>query len=435
MMPVLLGTVGSLACGGAALPQGSLGRDAGADAQSTDDGGQRSGAGDASTDSGAPPTDAGSGPDATGSNDAGMLAYTALAVGADSNALQLLGLQSGVGYAYVADYQSTSGSWASGGPLPSPSVALRSIAAAQGTSGGASALQALGVGAGDGHAYVAAWQDGMGAWHAGGLLPAPSTTLSAISPGLGTSGGSPSLQVVGLGASDGFAYLVSWQDTAGNWRSGGLLTTQTTKVTAVATGVGVSDGSASLQVLGLGAADGHVYVVGWQDSAGAWHAGGVVAGQTVALSAIATGNGTTGLAGAVGPALQVVGLAAGNPYVAAWQDSGGNWHAGGALPAAPVTVTALMTANGSRGGTPSLEVFGLGTDGRVYVVAWQDSSGNWNAGQALPGQAGASAFVVGTGWSGGSPSLQVIGLSANGQPYVVAQQDGVGDWVAGATLP
>lgn len=367
--------------------------------------------------------------------DAGAPLYAALVTGAgNGGALQVVGIRSSSAQAYLADYQTTSGAWTAGGPLPGQTATFSTIATAAGMSGGSQALQVLGLGVDDGQAYVAAWQDGGGVWHAGAALPATSTRLTALAPGVGISGGSASLQIVGLGASDRLAYLVAWQDSSGNWSAGGMLPSQTEPLAAIATGIGTTGSAAALQVLGLGASDGFVYVVGWQDSTGNWHGAGPVPNQTVKMSAIATAVGSSGGASS----LQVIGLGAadGLPYVAAWQDSSGNWHAGSMLPAPSVELTAITTGTGTSGGEPSLQVLGLGVDGHAYVTAWQDASGNWHPGQELPGQSSTmSAVVAGPGWSGGAASLQVIGLSSTGQPWALAWQDSSGNWLAGGALP
>ena len=138
-------------------------------------------------------------------------------------------------------------------PLTSFAQTFSSIVTGIGYQGGE--LQVIGLGASDGAAHLAAWQDSSGTWHPGGALPGQGTRFSALVTGTGNVG---ELQIIGLGAADGHAYLAAWQDTSGAWHSGGILPGQSTQFSSIVTGVGNPSGE--LQVVGLGAEIGRAHV-------------------------------------------------------------------------------------------------------------------------------------------------------------------------------
>ncbi len=347
----------------------------------------------------------------------------------NAGSLQLLAL--GGHHASLADWQDTTGRWQRGGPLPDQTVKFAALTTGVGVSNGASALQIVGLGANDSLAYLATWQDSGGKWHSGGPLPNQTVKLSALTTGTGVTRGGSALQVVGLGAHDGLAYLAAWQDGGGNWHGGGPLANQTVKLSALTMGVGVTDGGSALQVVGLGANDGLAYLAAWQDGGGNWRDGGPLPNQAVKLSALTMGVGVSNGAAA----LQVVGLGAndGLAYLAAWQDGAGTWHNDhlDRLPHQTVKFSALTIAVGADGGSAALQVIGLGAnDGLGYLAAWQDAGGNWQGGGPLPGQTvKVSSLVTGAGFSNGAPALQVFGLRASdSRPLLVGWQDSTGKW-------
>lgn len=277
-------------------------------------------------------------------------------------------------------------------------------------------LQVLGVGAADGFAYLAKWQDTGGGWHPGGILPGQGVRFSTLAVGVASGGRNADLQVVGLGAGDGFAYLAGWQDTGGVWQPGGPLPGQGVRYSALVAGNGATTNS--LQIIGLGASDGFAYLAAWQDTGGSWHPGGILPGQSTRLSSVYVRAGNNGR-------LQVVGIAAGTgqAFLAGWQDNGGTWQAGGPLPFQSPGFTTLALGNGDRG---NLQAIGTGLDGLLYLAAWQDQGGTWHAGGILPGQGRAfSSVAVGRG---NQSQLQVIGLGSDHVATPMNWQNTGGVW-------
>ncbi|WP_342236928.1 hypothetical protein [Inquilinus sp. OTU3971] len=174
--------------------------------------------------------------------------------------------------------------------------------------------------------------------------------------------------------------------------------------------------SRNLQLVGVGD-DGALYLAAWQSHAtGAWTVPdtNVLAFQTGTFSAVALASGNS-------DRLQVLGLGADQQiYLAAWQYEDGTWLAPIQANAGPMGDPARRyTAVAAHRGAGYLNVFGLGTDGRIYVVATQDGSGRWQAdGRILstPGISYASMVAVtdAQGW------LQLLGLGTDGRAYWLA---------------
>jgi hypothetical protein len=97
-----------------------------------------------------------------------------------------------------------------------------------------------------------------------GLLPGQSVPMAQIVVATGTGGnctGAYTPQVIGRSATSGYAYLVSYQDGNCNWQYGGILPGQTVPFSKIATvpGWAYINGqynNSLLHVIGLGANDG-----------------------------------------------------------------------------------------------------------------------------------------------------------------------------------
>ncbi len=181
--------------------------------------------------------------------------------------------------------------------------------------------------------------------------------------------------------------------------------------------------SRNLQLVGVGD-DGALYLAAWQSHAtGVWTVPetNVLAFQTGTFSAVALASGNS-------DRLQVLGLGADQQiYLAAWQYEDGTW-----LPPIPANAGPMgdparrYTAVAAHRGAGYLNVFGLGTDGRIYVAATQDDGGRWQADGRILGASGISyasmvAVTDAQGW------LQLLGLGTDGRAYWVASlSDGWG---------
>jgi hypothetical protein len=172
----------------------------------------------------------------------------------------------------------------------------------------------------------------------------------------------------------------------------------------------------NLQLVGVGD-DGALYLPAWQSHAtGVWTVpdANVLAFQTGTFSAFALASGNS-------DRLQVLALGADQQiYLAAWQYEDGTWIEPIPANAGPMGDPARRyTAVAAHRGAGYLNVFGLGTDGRIYVVATQDDAGHWQAdGRILstPGTSYAAIVPVtdAQGW------LQLLGLGTDGRAYWVA---------------
>lgn len=235
----------------------------------------------------------------------------------------------------------------------------------------------FGIGQQDGHAYEMA----------GAILPGQTMQFSQLASGEGwgetgqteNSGGSiintysnSFYQVVGLGANDGKAYLVAFNDNNGNWHGSGILPyANDIAFTQLYTVVG---NSSQLQVIGKGT-DNQLYLTAWQDSAGHWNAAGLLPGQSPGFSFIATAPGNLGNA-------QVLGLGASDGYIYLpdWQDQDGNWYAAGVLPGQSTPLENIVAMNLAYENDAVLAVGGLGASDHILrITDWQDGSGTWHA--------------------------------------------------------
>jgi len=318
------------------------------------------------------------------------------------------------------------GAWNWYGALPNGAtpVAFSQVA----TGGGNGNLQAIGLGANDALPYLIWQSNADGAWHWHGTLPNASNpvTFSQFVTGVGNGG---NLQVVGLGANDGLAYLI-WQNNAnGTWNWYGSLPNSSEPVafSQIVTGAG----NENLQVIGLGAAEPFLPYLIWQNTAdGAWNWYGVLpnVSNPVGFSQIVTGVGNGNL--------QLIGIGAkdGLPYLIWQNNANGAWNWYGALPNASSPVTFSQIATGVGNG--NLQLIGLGSDGLPYLI-WQNNvNGTWNWYGVLPNASSPVTFSqVATGVGSGG-NLQVIGIGANdGLPYLIWQTNANGTWNWYGVLP
>src|SRR4029077_11727444 len=212
-------------------------------------------------------------------------------VGCNVAALQVVGLGASDGYAYLPSYQNGACQFVSAGILPGQTVAMSQLVAGPGwgtTTRGGSAhtnyfLQVVGLGAANGYAYLAAYQDDTGHWHSGGILPGQTIAFSKLSLAVGNLG---RLQVIGQAQAGGSLYIAAWQDTGGVWHTPGPLPGQTPLVSSTDLIYSNPNDANEINVIGLGATNGYLYVTNWQDTGGTWHAAGILPNQTRQFSQI-----------------------------------------------------------------------------------------------------------------------------------------------------
>ena len=354
--------------------------------------------------------------------------YSAIVLGQGNtnngqNALQVVGLGASDGFAYLPVWQDASGTWYQTGILPGQGTKFSALVTGRASGTGLGKLQVIGLGANDGLAYVAAYQDLNGNWYAGGALPQSGTTYKQLVAATGSCSSHP-LQVVGLGAADGIPYLVAFQDTNGNW-SASAQALGTTAFSSISVGYG---NGGNLQLFGVRASDGLPLLSAFQNNtngACAWqNAGSIPAPSAIATKLIQV-NGNHGN-------LQVLGIRASDAhaYLPYWQDSDGNWNAGGPIPDGGYALTALA---GAQGNSSYLQLWGLGTDGTPRMIAWQNGSGTWGGvGTAPIYLAGLTSIAMG---NGNNNNVQVIGLGVNNHIILASFQDsGSGTWYAGNDL-
>lgn len=314
--------------------------------------------------------------------------FSALALGTgNSGCLQVLALGADQ-HIYLAAWQDSSGGWhppsaGISGPLGDSARTYEAVAAHRGNSG---FLQVFGLDT-DGQIHLVVWQDQHGVWHSDGRrLANPGTRYTAVLPATGNSG---YLQVLGLGA-DGQVYLAAWQDQNGGWHQAGSPIGNAKHRYAALAAANSSKGH--LQVLGLGT-DRKVYLAAWQDGGGGWHVsekyGGPLGNESRPYASVEAHIGADRNLQVV-----CVGTD-GKAYLATYQDKDGEWHApssksNGPL-GDPMTVyRALTLASGNNADKThpgNLQVVGLGAgeadDGLPYLAAWQDRDGRWHAGMPL----------------------------------------------------
>jgi hypothetical protein len=112
-----------------------------------------------------------------------------------------------------------------------------------------------------------------------------------------------------------------------------------------------------------------------QDVSGTWHAG--PSATLDATTVYQTTPGTFSVATSSNGFMQVIALdSGGSPHLAGYLDTSGGWHVGFPLPTAPgIAYQSVAVAPGNGG---ALQVVGIGVDRNVYLVSWQDSTGQWN---------------------------------------------------------
>jgi hypothetical protein len=279
----------------------------------------------------------------------------------------------------------TGGVWHPEGILPGQGTKFSQLAAGVGwgiQSGGGLGvatrynryLQVIGLGANDGFAYLAAFEDVVGTWHSGGILPGQTIPFSQLSVVVGNNN---QLQVIGRAVSDGRLYLTAFQDTNGIWHATGLLPGQSPGFSSITTDNGNGNGSTGrVQVFGLGASDGYLYLPDWQDDDGNWFAAGILPSQCRRFEQMATtrvlqGNENDGwyyilVVGGLGASDHIL-------YITDWQDTVGTWHAYGSIPTLQVPLKQVVAADGG--------FYGIGeADDHIYLLTYVDTDGTWHSG-------------------------------------------------------
>lgn len=247
--------------------------------------------------------------------------------------------------------------------------------------------QFVGLGKQDSFAYIVGFWNSTSYYPEGNILPGQSTQFSQLTTGVGwgqsgnydVPGGAGDtysnnfLQIIGLGANDGMAYLAAFQDDGGTWHGGGKLPwIQDVPFAQLLVAVGNNQ---QLQVIGRAASDNRLYLTAFQDREGNWNAEGLLPGQTPACSYITTTN--------IGNGIIVLGVGASDGYVYEpdWQDLNGNWHAAGVLPGQSTPLENIVIVGGlDSNGNGIVLVGGLGaSDHILHIVDWLDYAGTWHA--------------------------------------------------------
>jgi hypothetical protein len=355
--------------------------------------------------------------------------FTRIATAVGNNKqLQVIALSS-AGAPYLPVFLNTSGTWQTAGELPTSSEnpPFSALVTGEGHQDTNEAVpQVIGLGT-DGYAYLADYQDSSGTWHAGGLLPGGNiTTFKQLLTGVGNSG---NLQVIGLGT-NGLAYIVAYQSSSnGTWYSGGELPGQGTVFSSLVTGQG--QGSGGLQVIGIGT-NGAIYLTAFQDqNSGTWQsAGQLYSSATPTALATANGNGNN---------LQVIGLSQSNRflYLEDWQNGNGTWNGAGELPGQGTALSAIVTGVGNG----NLQVGGLGaSDQLLHMTSWLSGGGSgagtWYALTPIAQyNVPVTQLVSGNGIdSHGYGTLNILGLGTNGHIELITFQNHNNTWIAGGDL-
>jgi hypothetical protein len=316
------------------------------------------------------------------------------------------------GLAYLPAWQDTGGTWHTAGQLPGQSQTFRQLVAGKGANWKYTVVFGLGT---NGGVYASAYQDFSGTWHANGT-ELSGNAYSFLATANGPAG---NLNIIGVGASDGKAYLVASQNGSGVW------TVYNTAISSVGglpwVVLGIGDNNLT-QV--IGPVSEQLYLAAYQNTGGSFSSAGALPDTTPYIAA-ATGAGYYGLT--------VIGVNASNAllYAADSQNSSGQWFVGaGELPGQSVPISHPVVATGAGG----LQVGGLGTnDGLLHMVAYQSSgNGSWNAFGSIPTYSTACTQIVSTPSPGGS--LDIIGLATNSHIVLITYQSSGGSWFAGADL-
>jgi hypothetical protein len=321
-----------------------------------------------------------------------------------------------------------------GASVPAPR--FRAVALGGGDRGN---LQVILLGASDGFPYLI-WQSfAEGTWHWYGRLPNPNgIRFRAVATGNGDRG---NLQVVLVGESDGLPYLIWQSHSDGTWHwYGKLPNPNAVQLSAVATGV-LADfykvDDSHLWMPGLGATDGLPYAFK-QYGGGNWAAPAKLPGS-VPLSSLAS---IQLPGGDVVPFLFGVGAADKLPYememhstyCGSYNDSYRCtfWRWDGPMPnPAGVQLRTLTAAFGDGG---RAQVIGLGASDSLPYLIWKDHQRTWHWAGKLPNPY-AVRFGTATASNGDRGNLQLLLLGSDKLPYLIWQAEANGTWHWFGKLP
>lgn len=353
--------------------------------------------------------------------------FSSMATGIGNNGnLQVIAIGASDGLPYLVYQVKSSGSWYWFGKLPNPNnVRFNSVTTGIGNNGN---LQVIGIGASDGFPYLIYQVKSSGSWYWFGRLPDPSNVrFSLATTGKGNVG---NLQVIGIGASDGRPYLIYQVNSSGSWYWYGQLPDPNgVQFGALATVRGYGD--TTLHVIGRSVSDGLLYLIRQSGGNGGWFWYGQLPNpNSVPMSAV-----TTICGGGCGtPWVISISASGGLPY-STFQSTNSSWVWWGGLPDPNgigfSKVTTGIGVDQYQG--LQLEVIGIGTgDGRLYLIS-KGTSWFWNG--QLPNPTGVPFKAVATGIGNGD-NLQVIGLGANDQRlYLTYQVHSSGNWYFYGQLP
>ncbi|WP_423372302.1 hypothetical protein [Burkholderia sp. LMG 32019] len=274
--------------------------------------------------------------------------------------LQALGTDSSTHRLYLAAYYNSEWRAPSGyaaGPLGPDRGYVEQLACGPGTNG----LQVIGLGQTDRLPYLAVTQSNDGSWHAGGNEPLTyQRQYRTLQLGVGSGSGRYDLpQLIGIGATDGFAYLIAWQDSSHQWNPVGERNQR----------LGSNAGASYREILVQHDIHHNLYVFGLTNQ-----------GQIVRISR---------------------------------QDADGNWH----QEFTPVTLQGYnYVAMHSILFGKRAYLVGVQGGGRALPLAWTDGDGKWQTPKAQP----ASTQAISVRLAGGADgNLQVLGIDNNQEPRVV----------------
>ncbi|MDP9651966.1 hypothetical protein [Paraburkholderia caledonica] len=276
--------------------------------------------------------------------------------------------------------------------------------------------------------YLAGWQLGASnAWMVPSYnaLAFTNTEFGQISSIQVQRGGDHSLQVLGVNA-EGRLTLFAQQDNGGAWKRPTLSDTPFPTASTFKSVSLVAGNGERLQAVGL-RADERLVLAAWQDVTGEWRAGFDFRIQRQYASIVAVqGNASN---------VQVIGLTHdGRIFLAAWQQAktegkspDGTWHYPDMeLTNGPQRYRFISACKGPR---DELQVVGIGSDGRLYLIARQTSAGhwanNWPNYRIGPDRRYSSVLLV----AGKSGYLQALCIDADRRtPYLAGYADGNANW-------